>query len=286
MGIYWLASYPKSGNTWCRAFLYNFLHSGEKPADINELRLGRMPCIRSWIDEVLGFDSSELGEDEVELLRPEIYRWENNSGESSYRKTHDAYTYLPNGTPLFPPDGMRGAIYIIRNPLDVAVSYSHYYHCTVDRAIEQMGKSLYLSPSNNRRLDLHVRQNLLSWSQHVASWVDTPGLRVETLRYEDMQSAPVETFTRAIRFLGLPDDEERIAKAVRFSEFKKLQTQETSKGFKDSSSKVQNFFRKGIVGDWKNVLTEAQVGRIIADHGEIMARFGYLNEKGNPVEES
>ncbi|HZW26304.1 MAG TPA: sulfotransferase domain-containing protein [Gallionella sp.] len=286
MGIYWLASYPKSGNTWCRAFLYNYLHSGEQPADINELRLGRMPSLRNWIDEVLGFDSSELSEDEVELLRPDVYRWENTSGEISYRKTHDAYTYLPDGEPLFPVEGMLGAIYIIRNPLDVAVSYSHYNHCSIDRAIEQMGKNLYLSLSSNKRLDMHVRQHLLTWSQHVASWVDAPGIRAETLRYEDMQSAPINAFTRLVRFLGLPDDEERIARAVRFSEFNTLKAQEISNGFKDSPTGVQDFFRKGIVGDWENVLTETQVHRIIADHGEIMARFGYLDALGNPMEVS
>ncbi|MEJ2083836.1 MAG: sulfotransferase, partial [Acidobacteriota bacterium] len=36
-GIVWLASYPKSGNTWLRAFLMNFLDPGKRPVDINQL---------------------------------------------------------------------------------------------------------------------------------------------------------------------------------------------------------------------------------------------------------
>ena len=284
MGIYWLASYPKSGNTWFRSFLKNYLNNLEAPLDIDALGLGGIACSRDWIDEVLGFDSSELGEGEVELLRPAVYRWEEKSGETSYHKTHDAYTRLPNGEPLFPKEGMLGAVYIIRNPLDVAVSYSHYYHCGVDRAIEQMGRDLYLSPSYNKCLHNQVRQHLLTWSQHVSSWVDAPGVRVETLRYEDMKITPMETFGRAIRFMGLAEDEGRIAKAIRFSEFGQLKAQEQAKGFRSRPIGVGSFFRKGISGDWKNVLSEAQVRRIIADHGEIMARFGYLDAQGNPLE--
>ena len=36
-GIIWLASYPKSGNTWLRAFLHNLLRDPGRPYDINKL---------------------------------------------------------------------------------------------------------------------------------------------------------------------------------------------------------------------------------------------------------
>ena len=53
-GIYWLASYPKSGNTWFRAFLCNLQEDGEEPADINDLATGGIASARGWLDEVLG----------------------------------------------------------------------------------------------------------------------------------------------------------------------------------------------------------------------------------------
>lgn len=281
--IYWLASYPKSGNTWFRFFLCNYLQNKEIPADINKWELGIMASARSWIDEALGFDSSELSEDEVEQLRPEVYRWSGRSNEISYHKIHDAYTYLSDNEPLVCREATRGAIYILRNPLDLAVSYAPYYNCTIDQAIEYMGQNLYISSSKNKYLGPQVRQRLMSWSKHVASWVDAQDLKIEVIRYEDMKAAPMETFSRAIGFLDLPVNQERIAKAIRFCEFNELKAQEVEKGFKDRPIQTQEFFRKGIVGDWKNVLSDAQARKIISDHRDLMLRFGYLNEQDNPL---
>ncbi len=83
-GIYWLASYPKSGNTWFRVFLRNLLEDGDKPADINEIHTGSIASGRGWLDEVLGFDTAELEPDEVDRLRPEVYRWSIRNEEVGY----------------------------------------------------------------------------------------------------------------------------------------------------------------------------------------------------------
>ncbi len=74
-GIYWLASYPKSGNTWLRSFLSNLQQDGDAPADINELATGTIASARDWLDEALGFDSADLSADEIDRLRPAVYRW-------------------------------------------------------------------------------------------------------------------------------------------------------------------------------------------------------------------
>lgn len=281
-GIYWLASYPKSGNTWFRFFLYNFLRNGDKPTDINDSYLGRFASDRYWIDEVLGFDSAELSETEVEMLRPEVCRWSLRSEETGYYGIHDAY--MPNGTPLVSREATNGVVYIIRNPLDVAVSLAHYRTCPVDRAIEIMGSPSVGFMSKNKRLFLKVRHRVMSWSENVASWVDAHDLRVEVLRYEDMKTDPVETFSRAIGFLGLPVDLGRIENAIRFSEFTQLKAQESERGFWGRPTRASSFFRKGQIGDWKNALSDAQVRTVIADHGEIMRRFGYIDAHGRVPE--
>ena len=36
--ILWLASYPRSGNTWLRAFLHNLFRNSAEPYDINRLQ--------------------------------------------------------------------------------------------------------------------------------------------------------------------------------------------------------------------------------------------------------
>src|ERR1700691_997320 len=103
--IVWLASYPKSGNTWLRAFLCNFERGGDIPASINELNNGIISSDRSMADNALGVECSDLTPREIDLVRPAIYqRIAEQSPETLYLKTHDAYTLNANAQPLFPAD--------------------------------------------------------------------------------------------------------------------------------------------------------------------------------------
>lgn len=279
-GIYWLASYLKSGNTWFRIFLGNLLNGGDEPISIDDLHGDGIASSRVWIDDVLGFDSSDLYHEEVDRLRPSVYRWFWQDDGVSYCKIHDAYTYV-NGVPLVSREGTLGSIYLLRNPLDVAVSFAAHMQCSIDQAIACMGKQNFSLASTRTQ----VRQKLLSWSEHVKSWADAEGLDRLVIRYEDMKMKPLETFTEAAKFLGLPHDEERIGKAIRCSDFGELQRQEAEKGFGEIVHQQQRFFRKGKIGDWKESLSETQVKKIVTDHFEVMLRFGYIDANGNSLEE-
>lgn len=281
-GIYWLASYPKSGNTWFRTFLHNLQEDGDEPADINDLATGTIASGRGWVDEVLGFDTAELSPDEVERLRPEVYRWSLCEEDIGYHKIHDAYTFTSDDEPLVSREATLGALYIVRNPLDVVPSFANHMHCDIDQAIEKMGRPGMALCGTRKALTNQTRQWLLTWSEHVLSWVDAPDLNVEVIRYEDMLAEPQATFTRAARFLRLPDNRARVEKAIRFSDFKELARQEEEKGFRERPAEAERFFRKGCSGDWREKLTEAQVERIITDHSAVMRRFGYLDETGVP----
>lgn len=277
-GIYWLASYPKSGNTWFRAFLHNLQNDGDAPADINELATGAIASGRGWLDEVLGFDTAELNPDEVDRLRPAVYRWSLREAEVGYHKIHDAYTYTHDHEPLVSREATLGALYIIRNPLDVALSAANHWHLSLDETIERMGRHDMALARGRTGLPAQVRQQLLTWSEHVLSWVQAPGLNHLVIRYEDMLADPIATFTQACHFLQLPTAPERIEKAIRFSDFKVLSAQEAEKGFRERPSHTQRFFQQGQGGGWRSRLTTQQVSRIIADHEFVMRRFGYLDE--------
>jgi len=184
-GIYWLASYPKSGNTWMRAFIANLRNEEPEEIDINEINTGAIASGRGWIDEALGFDTADLSHDEIDLLRPAVYRWYAKEYEQfGYHKIHDAYTTLPNGEALIPADATVGALYIIRNPLDVAISFAHHSHCSIDKSIEHMGTADFKFCGNPKRLDNQLRQWLLSWSKHVLSWADAADINRLVVRYE------------------------------------------------------------------------------------------------------
>ncbi|MBK1615620.1 sulfotransferase [Rubrivivax gelatinosus] len=284
-GIVWLASYPKSGNTWLRLFLRNLTEDRSEPADINALDDGSIASARLWLDEVLGFDTADLCDDEAERLRPHIYRWtarHETAATPACRKIHDACVATADGEPLTGLGATRAVLYIVRNPLDVAVSAAEHWGCSLDQAIACMGDARFATPGAGRGLSLQVRQRLLSWSAHVASWCDAPGLAREVLRYEDMLAQPLPTFGRAAALLGLPTAAPQLARALQHSRFDELARQEAAAGFRERSAAAPRFFRQGRSGAWRQRLNAVQAARVVADHGPTMRRFGYLDAHGNP----
>ncbi len=276
-GILWLASYPKSGNTWLRLFLTNLLRNDDEPADINEPEATPIASARGIIDDEAGIETSDMTMAEIEQLRPLVYeQLVAQAEEPLLMKVHDAWTLLPDGTPLLSAQATRGAIYIIRNPLDVVISAANFNGTDIDTAITCLADMEAKLARGKKKLPDQLQQRLLSWSGHVLSWVDSSQVPVHILRYEDMSQDPLSAFTGAARFAGLDFDQERIPKAIRFSSFEELHRQELAKGFKEKSAKQEFFFRKGKAGGWRNVLRRDQIDRIIADHGSVMERFGYL----------
>jgi hypothetical protein len=282
--ILWLASYPKSGNTWFRAFYTNLLRDNDTPADINDLLPSQIASSRSLFDDYAGLESSDLTLDEIERLRPRVYETlARVEKEPGLMKIHDAFTRTGAGDWLVSPLATGGAIYSLRNPLDVAISFAHHNSCAIDTIIEKMASESYCLYPNSNRIANQFRQRLLSWSSHVTSWVDEADFPLHLMRYEDMVRNPLETFTAAVRFVGLPDEPERVQKALHFSDITVLQKQEAAHGFREKSRKAESFFRKGKIGSWREVLSDRQAARIIRDHGTVMKRFGYLNDHDEPL---
>lgn len=281
--LFWLASYPKSGNTWFRAFLANLLSADVSPVCINDMATGAIASSRHWLDEPLGFDTADLLPAEVATVRPAVHAWyAANLTQPAYHKIHDAYHHLPDGQPLFGGAGVGGALYIIRNPLDVVSSAASHWGCSVDEAIDKMANPAFTLGSGKKRAGSQVPQLMQSWSQHVTSWVDAPDLHCCVLRYEDMLAQPLATFGQAVDFLQLQAHAHRLEHAIACSDFKQLSRQEQEKGFKERSDKAERFFRAGKAGAWQASLSAAQIDRIIQDHGDMMRRFHYLDEHGSP----
>ena len=277
--IVWLASYPKSGNTWLRAFLANFQRNSDTPADINNLEIGGIASNRHNADEALGVECSDLTPEEIDRYRPAVYRSLANGGETAlFVKIHDAYTLNSGAEPLIPSDITRAAVYLVRNPLDLSVSFAHHGTKTVDDVIDRMGQETSTLAEHHGRLDFQLRQRLLSWSQHVSSWLDQTAIQLHVMRYEDMYCQPIEAFTGAVRFLGLEHDPDRVRRAVAFSSFEVLRQQELKHGFREKPVEAASFFRSGRVGAWREVLTKGQVEHLVRDHRPVMRRFGYLPE--------
>ena len=282
-GIVYLASYPKSGNTWFRAFISNLLNEKDEAVSINRLQTDGIFSSRHILDSVIGVESANLTPDEIDRLRPTVY---NHLARTAVRplfvKVHDAYTYLANGEPLLGTVKAK-AVYIVRNPLDVAVSFASHIARDLDFTVGCMADERYAFGRSNKSLPEQLRQRLLTWGRHAESWMQARELAVHLIRYEDMMQNPVASFTEAVRFIGLDCTDAQIEKAICLSDFAKLKAEEAQQGFKERPYQAAAFFRSGRVGDWRNHLSDAQVEQLLRDHGETMRKLGYADEQGNPV---
>jgi hypothetical protein len=289
-GIFWLASYPKSGNTWLRSFLTNYLRNNSAPADINELEITPIASARPIFDDFCGVDSGDLTLEEIDHLRPKAYiRWAQslsyslNSNGLILSKVHDAYTYLDNGAPLFPLEATRGIIYIIRNPLDVAVSFANHSSSSIDQSIQQLNSKHMAFCKTVKDQPNQLRQKLLSWSEHVISWNSVSNIPRLLVRYEDMACNPMITFSAVIKFVGESLDSELLERAIEFSSFNTLKQQESKEGFREKPYRMESFFRQGKVGSWREVLTHEQAARLVHNHADVMLQYGYLEPNGKLV---
>lgn len=280
-GIFWLASYPKSGNTWTRAFLANLRRPGKEAVEVNELFTGAIASSRSWVEEGLGINVDELNHDEVDRLRPRAYHWLAENAPTRHHKVHDAWTRLPGGEPLFPAGATRGAVYLARNPLDVVLSWANHSSISVEASVQQICNPRHALCRSRRGLSNQLRQIHGTWSEHVLSWLDSD-VRKLVLRYEDLKRDPVAAFTAVAAFFELEAEPQEIAAAVRKSRFDRLRRSEEQSGFTEKAPRVKHFFRKGVVGEWRQKLTPEQVERVVEANRTGMERLGYLDGRGRP----
>jgi Sulfotransferase domain len=271
--ILWLASYPRSGNTWLRAFLHNYLRNSAEPYDINKLQdLTTVDSNARWYRMFDSRPCSSLSKEEVAALRPKVHEAITRSRpDTVFVKTHNALL-IDRGTPMISPQFTAGAIYVVRDPRDVAVSYSVHFGVALDEAVAAMNRTRNQSKSNEAHFvyELHG-----SWSENVESWTGREQKGVHVVRYEDLQSAPEAAFGDIVRFLGLPGGRERLQRAIRNCTFAVLEAQEQRGGFRERSRKSDKFFRLGRSGEGTRRLTSDQIASLLRTHESQMRRFGY-----------
>jgi hypothetical protein len=283
--IFWLASYPKSGNTWLRILLANVRAGGE--ADIDALPQYGLSGAFSRIvfDQYCGFKSSTLPAAVYENLRPQIFRLlAAHVPIPLVLKVHDAWRRTPQGEPLFPPNITTGAIYVVRNVLDVAPSIADHWNVECAEAVRRLCDPEFALMADPAALAPGLRQVVGGWSDHAVSWVEESGLRLLVVRYEDLIADATAVLAKVLAFLGWSASGENVARAVDAAGFARLQQRERDAGFCERPPHARSlFFRRGRSGSWREELSPDLVRRLIDVHGDAMARFGYLDGGGNPL---
>ena len=271
--IIWLASFPKSGNTWMRAFLHNLLRNPDRPTPINEIdKFSLGESVANWYYQFTDKKAQDLTEPELAELRPKVHRSMMGAHpDSVFVKTH-SYLGESCDKPIHTMECTAGAIYVVRNPLDVCPSFANHFGLSIDGAIDAMADTRGVGAPT----DTNVTEYITSWSRNVQSWTQIPHPQIKVVRYEDLLDRPQRSFGEVARFLGLDPPKERLKKAIKFSSFKELSSQESKAGFKEKSTHAGKFFNAGKKDQWREKLSEEQVQRIVDTHREQMERFKYV----------
>ena len=272
--IWWLASYPKSGNTWVRMFLNAYVTGF--PIDIN-----------SAFQYVMGDIYPEglqmiCPRDIKTLTTKEQYMYHNamllnllnmNPTKDVCLKTHNAKCRVEE-IPTIPPSFSAGAVYIIRDPRDVVISLSHHFNIDIDASIAFMNNIKQAGEHVNTKL-VHI---LLTWSLHVTTWTNkNEDVPTTVIKYEDLLENTEETFVKILKALSFNKiNKEKLKFALEETKFEKLRAFEDKFGFREKAN-GDKFFRVGKAGQWKTKLTKKQIKQIEEDHKDVMEKFGYLN---------
>ena len=268
--IIWLASYPKSGNTWVRSLLAHYFMPPGKAPDINNLRQFTTGDTRSdFFDAAAGGKYRGTNLEEWMAVRGKALRLiAASKPDHHFVKTHCQPIRLFDQD-VIPPEVTAAAIYILRNPFDLAPSFARHQGCDVDDAIGRMLDRDTITGTPNGILDLLGR-----WDDHVHRWTHAHGLPLHVVRYEDLLASPGKAMRGLLeKFLRVRVDGPKLARAVKATSFEAMKRQEETLGFVERPAGMQKFFARGQAGVWREDLTPAQVARLRAGFLPMLERW-------------
>jgi hypothetical protein len=266
--ITWIASFPRSGNTWLRALITAYANDGE--ININDImQTGDKEPM--YYEGIVNAPFSVWSMIDQAMFKPAaMKRMLEHAGSNLLLKTHDCNREIA-GVEQIPPRLSRTAIYMVRDPRDVALSFkNHYVLDTMDATLDMMLDDEMLMRFPNK--GLFIPQG--SWQGNTASWLEKKAYPVHILRYEDLLTQPFKEFSKVVRVLKLDFDARLLKKSIEACQFSKFQKAEQQTGFREGVG--QTFFLKGQADRWKKELSQAHQDRIIRACSTQMKAFNYL----------
>ena len=174
--ILWIASYPKSGNTWVRALLTNYISDGHENVLEKLNKISRFPN-KNYFKNIVDIDL--LKKDNMELFKYFIPAQEkiNENKKLNIIKTHNFGGSI-RGYPFSDLENTCGSVYIVRDPRSIAVSYAYHANITFEKSVD-----ILLSENRIIINDKLYPEARMSWKIHILSWLNNPWPKV-LIRYE------------------------------------------------------------------------------------------------------
>jgi hypothetical protein len=272
-GAVWLASYPRSGNTWLRCLLEAYRRNGK--LDLNDIRISSSDGGATILRAISPIPLDQLGLNAQLLLRPAaLLNLFCRLSSPLWIKTHFA-NFQPNGMPpLIPEEFTKKAVYIVRDPRSVVLSMAKFFQFSIDAAVDTMEFKDFVIGDNVN----FSSQLVSSWTNHVASWTSEQEFPVHVVRYEDMIKDTEKELIEILEFLGEEVDIETVKVAVEATSMAQFKQVEDSKGFQENRSSGGKFFNGGGIR-WEDELGLKWIKRIEETHGPVMKALGYLDSE-------
>ena len=280
--IIWLASYPKSGNTYLRSILAAYFYSKDGNFNFNLLK-NFIQFPNKYVFDKLGLDlrnHSLLSENYIEAQN---YINKLKMNRINFVKTHSSCVSL-NGNEFTNFKNTLGVIYIVRDPRNILTSYSHHFQKSLKNSLDDMFQDITLAPNSNK----HAFSFVGSWRLNYESWKKFDNHKKYLLiKYEDLLQDTEKTTIKVLEFvhkisnLKFVLEKDKLQMALKTTEFDQMQALEKKNGFVESKvSKVSgqkiNFFHLGKKNNWKNLLPENFKKKIENQFRKEMKELRYL----------
>lgn len=268
--ITWIASYPKSGNTWVRMLLSSILTGNDYDDSIDANLAVTGSDTSKELYQTLGIP---LGSDSVKDRHGRLNSLYRANNKNKYiLKTHSANLGQNTEVPLIPYDITERAVIVVRNPLDTICSVMNHFGLN-----EEQAGALLTSPKSNLKESARQFSSLISsWDIFYDSWLDqSRPFPILVIRYEDLHTDTVGCCERLCEFLCVEAYKKNISNAVKANNFHLVKRSETNFGFKEQSEHSSSFFNKGEVGQFRGFLSDDLIDEVVQKLGKSMKKLGY-----------
>ena len=259
--IIWIASYPKSGNTWLRSLISSYYFSKDGSFDQNNLKLiDQFPNYKY----LKNFEYEKNNPGDTAKFWIEAQKKINFEKKIRFFKTH-SFLGSFNNYEFTNSENTLGAIYIVRDPRNVITSLKNHFNLNYEDALNFIKNDRKFVYDLNKKNDYSDFQLISSWEKNYQSWKNNKNFPIKFIKYEDLNNETFKVFKSIIEFIKLLSGDkrgfnrEKAINVINSSSFENLKNIEKTKGFIESvNSSIDKrkipFFYLGPKNDWKKIL--------------------------------